>query len=314
MLSLLSYTVDINRFEICVFVSALIYVILHYIIFNIKNEFVMKYKYVFYVIVIIDFIYAISRYKQLNKQIVDNTIEDNKTDDTVNEMYIEKPYVEKEEDHRQFIPFTGSSIIPPMPTIPLHPMIIKQELQEPQVQTIIENTKQKPEQINNDQQQSIQPLKDQIPQQSTQQPVIQSDTVNKDDNKNEIKESDDDKDKSELEITLSSEEDEVINEWILILKLKFIMDQLTLVITFVIIFICSLIIINSIMKVNYNNKTKYVYRYIPKKYIDQQYDDNYANDLFKNLFTTTSPWLVDSVRYRDTNKMEQVNKYFVSQV
>lgn len=209
MLSLLSYTVDINRFEICVFVSALIYVILHYIIFNIKNEFVMKYKYVFYVIVIIDFIYAISRYKQLNKQIVDNTIEDTKTDDTVNEMYIEKPYVEKEEDHRQFIPFTGSSIIPPMPTIPLHPMIIKQE---PQVQTINEETKQKPEQINNDQQQSIQPLKDQIPQQSIQQLVIQSDTVNKDDNKNEIKESDDDKDKSELEITLSSEEDEVINE------------------------------------------------------------------------------------------------------
>ena len=212
MLSLLSYTVDINRFEICVFVSALIYVILHYIIFNIQNEFVMKYKYVFYVIVIIDFIYAISRYKQLNKQIVDNTIEDNKTDDTVNEMYIEKPYVEKEEDHRQFIPFTGSSIIPPMPTIPLHPMIIKQEPQEPQIQTITEETKQKPEQINNDQQQSIQPLKDQIPQQSTQQPVIQSDTVNKEDNKNEIKESDDDKDKSELEITLSSEEDEVINE------------------------------------------------------------------------------------------------------
>ena len=212
MLSLLSYTVDINRFEICVFVSALIYVILHYIIFNIQNEFVMKYKYVFYVIVIIDFIYAISRYKQLNKQIVDNTIEDNKTDDTVNEMYIEKPYVEKEEDHRQFIPFTGSSIIPPMPTIPLHPMIIKQELQEPQIQTITEETKQKSEQINNDQQQTIQPLKDQIPQQSTQQPVIQSDTVNKDDNKNEIKESDDDKDKSELEITLSSEEDEVINE------------------------------------------------------------------------------------------------------
>lgn len=214
MLSLLSYTVDINRFEICVFVSALIYVILHYIIFNIQNEFVMKYKYVFYVIVIIDFIYAISRYKQLNKQIVDNTIEDTKTDDTVNEMYIEKPYVEKEEDHRQFIPFTGSSIIPPMPTIPLHPMIIKQE---PQVQTIIEKTNQNPEQINNDQQQSIQPIKDQIPQQSTQQPVIQSDTVNKDDNKNEIKESDDDKDKddkdkSELEITLSSEEDEVINE------------------------------------------------------------------------------------------------------
>ena len=197
MLSLLSYTVDINRFEICVFVSALIYVILHYIIFNIQNEFVMKYKYVFYVIVIIDFIYAISRYKQLNKQIVDNTIEDNKTDDTVNEMYIEKPYVEKEEDHRQFIPFTGSSIIPPMPTIPLHPMIIKQE---PQIQTITEETKQKPEQINNDQQQSVQPL------------IIQSDTVNKDDDKNEIKESDDDKDKSELEITLSSEEDEVINE------------------------------------------------------------------------------------------------------
>lgn len=92
------------------------------------------------------------------------------------------------------------------------------------------------------------------------------------------------------------------------------MEYLIFIIFVLIITIALLILINGLLKVNYDNKIKYVYRYVPKKYIDQQYEDNYANDLFKSLFTTNTPWLVDSVRYRDTEKMEQVNKYFVSQV
>lgn len=92
------------------------------------------------------------------------------------------------------------------------------------------------------------------------------------------------------------------------------MEYLIFIIFVIIIIIALLILINGLLKVYYNNKIKYIYRYVPKKYLDQQYEDNYANDLFKSLFTTNTPWLVDSVRYRDTKKMEEVNKYFISQV
>lgn len=92
------------------------------------------------------------------------------------------------------------------------------------------------------------------------------------------------------------------------------MEYLIFIIFILVILIATLILINGLMKLHYNNKVKYVYRYVPKKYLEQQYEDNYANDLFKTLFTTNTPWLVDSVRYRDTEKMEQVNKYFVSQI
>lgn len=92
------------------------------------------------------------------------------------------------------------------------------------------------------------------------------------------------------------------------------MEYVVFIIFVLVIVIASLMLINAVMQTKYDKKIKVVYRYVPKKYIDQQYEDNYANDLFKNLFTTTSPWLVDSVRYRDEAKMETVNKYFVSQV
>lgn len=92
------------------------------------------------------------------------------------------------------------------------------------------------------------------------------------------------------------------------------MEYIILIIFVLVLVISILILIDNILKVNYEKKVKYVYRYVPKKYIDQQYDDNYANDMFKTLFTTTSPWLVDSVRYRDEKKMETVNKYFISQI
>lgn len=81
----------------------------------------------------------------------------------------------------------------------------------------------------------------------------------------------------------------------------------------IVITIAILLMINAVLKVKYNKKVKYVYRYIPKKYLDQQYEDNYANDIFRSLFTTNTPW-IDSIHYRDENKMETVNKYFVSQI
>ena len=93
-----------------------------------------------------------------------------------------------------------------------------------------------------------------------------------------------------------------------------IMEYLIFILFVIIISIATITLISAVLKVKYNKEVKYVYRYVPKKYLDQQYEDNYANELFKSLFTTTSPWLVDSVRYRDEKKMETVNKYFVNQV
>jgi hypothetical protein len=52
---------------------------------------------------------------------------------------------------------------------------------------------------------------------------------------------------------------------------------------------------------------------MPKKYLDQQYNENMASDIFKNMFTMVSPW-VSGNSERDFNKMENINKYFVSQV
>ena len=92
------------------------------------------------------------------------------------------------------------------------------------------------------------------------------------------------------------------------------MEYLIFILFVIIISIATITLISSVLKIKYNEEVKYVYRYVPKKYLDQQYEDNYANELFKSLFTTTSPWLVDSVRYRDEKKMETVNKYFVNQV
>ena len=92
------------------------------------------------------------------------------------------------------------------------------------------------------------------------------------------------------------------------------MEYVIFILFVIVLVIAILLMINAVLRIKYNNTIKYVYRYVPKKYIDQQYEDNYANDLFKTMFTTTTPWLVDSVRYRDTEKMENVNKYFVSQI
>lgn len=92
------------------------------------------------------------------------------------------------------------------------------------------------------------------------------------------------------------------------------MEYVIFIIFVIVLVIAILYLINAVLEIKYDKKVRYVYRYVPKKYLDQQYDDNYANDLFKSLFTTTSPWLVDSVRYRDHEKTEVVNKYFVSQV
>lgn len=88
-----------------------------------------------------------------------------------------------------------------------------------------------------------------------------------------------------------------------------------IIIIFFILFTCGVVFI-TINLTKLNNKcpkVKVIYRYMPKKYLDQQYNENMASDIFKNMFTMVSPW-VSGNSERDFNKMENVNKYFVSQV
>lgn len=74
-----------------------------------------------------------------------------------------------------------------------------------------------------------------------------------------------------------------------------------------------LITIN-LTKLNYKcNKEKIVYRYVPKKMIEQQFNDNMPSEIFNSMFTDASPWIQSSSE-KDHNKEEAVNKYFISQI
>ena len=91
--------------------------------------------------------------------------------------------------------------------------------------------------------------------------------------------------------------------------------SIVLIIIIILLFIFTLILLTNILKIRYNNENpKYIYRYIPKKYLDQQYYDNLPSDLYKTMFSSASPWTVDNTSYRDFNKSENVNKYFISQI
>lgn len=92
------------------------------------------------------------------------------------------------------------------------------------------------------------------------------------------------------------------------------MEYLVLTFIILLLLISIIILIKSILSIKYQNQPKYIYRYVPKKYLDQQYYDNLPSDLYKTMFSSSSPWTVDNTSYRDFNKMENVNKYFVSQI
>lgn len=93
------------------------------------------------------------------------------------------------------------------------------------------------------------------------------------------------------------------------------MFKQSILIIILIIFICSIICITvNLTKLNQSCKTeKIIYKYVPKKTIDQQFYDNNANDLFKDIFTMRDSW-VNSVMERDTYKTENINKYFISAI
>ena len=92
------------------------------------------------------------------------------------------------------------------------------------------------------------------------------------------------------------------------------MEYLALIIIILFLFISILILLSSIISIKYQSQPKYIYRYVPKKFLDQEYYDNLPSDIFKTMFSSASPWTVDNTTYRDFNKSENVNKYFISQI
>ena len=65
-----------------------------------------------------------------------------------------------------------------------------------------------------------------------------------------------------------------------------------------------------------NNKQcppeKIIYKYIPKTFDQEQDNPEYVSDIFKSMFRLEDQWRRNKVSY-DSRKMEDINKYFISQ-
>lgn len=118
MLSLLINKLDSvnnSKVEIYLAISAIVYVILHYLIFNKLNNYTSKYKYIFYVIVIMDLIYAHKLYKSKLIKPLKTEIKEQEDKNEVNypQMIIERPFIDNDVHNQQYTPFVGNiNLIP----------------------------------------------------------------------------------------------------------------------------------------------------------------------------------------------------------
>ena len=110
-------SVNNSKVEIYFAISAIVYVILHYLIFNKLNNYTSKYKYIFYVIVIMDIIYAHKLYKSKlpTKEPINESV--NNLTKQVNmdypQMIIERPFIDNDAHNQQYTPFVGNiNLIP----------------------------------------------------------------------------------------------------------------------------------------------------------------------------------------------------------
>ena len=110
-------SVNNSKVEVYFAISAIVYVILHYLIFNKLNNYTSKYKYIFYVIVIMDIIYAHKLYKSKlpTKEPINES--DNNLTKQVNidypQMIIERPFIDNDVHNQQYTPFVGNiNLIP----------------------------------------------------------------------------------------------------------------------------------------------------------------------------------------------------------
>lgn len=108
-------SVNNSKVEIYLAISAIVYVILHYLIFNKLNKYTSKYKYIFYLLVIMDIIYAHKLYKsKLIKPIeIEIKEHENKNEFNYPQMIIERPFIDNDVHNQQYTPFVGNiNLIP----------------------------------------------------------------------------------------------------------------------------------------------------------------------------------------------------------
>lgn len=108
-------SVNNSKVEIYLAISAIVYVILHYLIFNKLNNYTSKYKYIFYVLVIMDIIYAHKLYKSKLIKPLKTEIKEPEDKNEVNypQMIIERPFIDNDVHNQQYTPFVGNiNLIP----------------------------------------------------------------------------------------------------------------------------------------------------------------------------------------------------------
>lgn len=108
-------SVNNSKVEIYLAISAIVYVILHYLIFNKLNKYTSKYKYIFYLFVIMDIIYAHKLYKSKLIKPLKTEIKEPEDKNEINypQMIIERPFIDNDVHNQQYTPFVGNiNLIP----------------------------------------------------------------------------------------------------------------------------------------------------------------------------------------------------------
>ena len=167
-------SVNNSKVEIYLAISAIVYVILHYLIFNKLNKYTSKYKYIFYLLVIMDIVYAHKLYKsKLIKQIeIEIKEPEDKNEINYPQMIIERPFIDNDVHNQQYTPFVGNINLIPQNQIE---QIIKNEGRNITIQ-------QNKEQVNNAEIENKDDNKE-----INNKNNIRDNKENKDDNKSEIK-------------------------------------------------------------------------------------------------------------------------------
>lgn len=66
-----------------------------------------------------------------------------------------------------------------------------------------------------------------------------------------------------------------------------------------------------IIKNDYSQPTKIIYRYVPRTFDQEQDEPVYPSEIFKTMFTQPTAWIRSIDNYND-RKDEEINKYFIS--
>ena len=168
-------SVNNSKVELYLAISTIVYVILHYLIFNKLNNYTSKYKYIFYVLVIMDIIYAHKLYKSKLIKPVEIEIKEPEDKNEINypQMIIERPFIDNDVHNQQYTPFVGNINLIPQNQIE---QIIKNEGRNITIQ-------QNKEQVKN----SEIEIKDNNDKHNIRDNIRDNKEIIKDDIKNEIK-------------------------------------------------------------------------------------------------------------------------------